>query len=379
VHPLLLAVALCFPALTARADLDGERLARLDAVLADGIARGDCPGAVVLVVHQGRTVFRKAYGRRSLRPTAQDMTVDTIFDLASLTKPLATATSVLLLVDQGKLRLDDPVAKHLPAFAVRGKEAITVEQLLLHTSGLVADNPLADYQDSRDKALERVLALAPERPPGSRFVYSDVNYIVLGLLVERVSGMPLDQFAARHVFGPLGMHETTFLPGAKLRERAAPTEQRDGQWLLGEVHDPRAARLGGVAGHAGLFAPVDDLAVFCRVLLDGGRLDGKQVWPASVVQALTTPRPVPLANERKGLRTLGWDVDTPYSANRGSGFRAGTGLGHTGFTGTSIWLDPDSGTAVLFLSNRVHPDGKGNVTRLRGQVATVVANALPPR
>jgi CubicO group peptidase (beta-lactamase class C family) len=376
VHPLLLSLAVCFSAVSARADLDRERLARLDGVLADGIAHGDCPGAVVLVVHQGRTVFRKAYGRRSLRPAAMDMTVDTVFDLASLTKPLATATSLLLLVDQGKVRLDDSVAKHLPAFAVKGKEAITVEQLLLHTSGLMADNPLADYQDGRDKAIERVLALAPQRPPGSRFVYSDVNYIVLGLLVERISGMPLDQFAARHVFGPLGMSETTFLPGTKLHERAAPTEQRDGHWLLGEVHDPRAARLGGVAGHAGLFATADDLAVFCRVLLDGGRLDGKQVLPVSVVKALTAPRPVPLANDKKGLRTLGWDVDTPFSANRGSGFRAGTGLGHTGFTGTSIWIDPDSGTAVVFLSNRVHPDGKSNVTRLRAQVATVVAEAL---
>jgi serine-type D-Ala-D-Ala carboxypeptidase len=375
VLPLLLALGV----LSARLDVDAERLARLDGVLADGMAHGDCPGAVVLVVHQGRTVFRKAYGKRSLRPDPVDMTTDTIFDLASLTKPLATATSVLLLVDQGRLRLDDPVAKHLPAFAVHGKEAITLEQLLLHTSGLVADNPLTDYQDGRDKAIERILALTPERPPGSRFVYSDMNYIVLGLVIEKVSGMSLDAFAARQVFGPMGMKETTFQPGAKLRERVAPTEQRDGQWLIGEVHDPRAAKLGGVAGHAGLFALADDLAVFCRVLLDGGRLDGKQVLPANVVQMLTKPRPVPLANDRKGLRTLGWDADTSFSTNRGSGFRAGTGFGHTGFTGTSIWIDPDSGTAVIFLSNRVHPDAKGNVSRLRGQVATVVAGAVKPR
>jgi uncharacterized protein YbbC (DUF1343 family) len=342
-----------------------------DAVKAS-VARGDCPGAVVLVVHKGQTVYRKAFGNRSVKPDAAPMTADTVFDLASLTKPIATASSVLLLVEQGKVALADPVAKGLPAFAANGKEGVTVEMLLLHTSGLVADNALADYQDGKAKAVERIMALKPVNPPGSRFVYSDVNFIVLGELVEKLSGMPLDAFAAKHVFAPLGLKETTFRPGDALKARCAPTTQRDNKWLIGEVHDPRAALLDGVAGHAGLFSTADDLAIFSRMLLDGG----KPLFKPETFRLLTTPRPVPLADGKKGQRALGWDVDTSYSAPRGGRFRPGRGFGHTGFTGTSIWVEPDHGLAVVILTNRVHPDGKGNVTALRRKVADIVAEAF---
>jgi uncharacterized protein YbbC (DUF1343 family)/CubicO group peptidase (beta-lactamase class C family) len=354
--------------------LDGAKLRQLDAALREGIDQGQLPGAVVLVVRTGKVAFRKAYGLRCKRPSEVAMTADTVFDLASLTKPVATATSVMLLLEQGKLALSDPVAKHLPDFGRNGKDGITVEQLLLHTSGLIADNPVADYKDGRKKALERIAALHPVADPGTRFIYSDVNFILLGELVEKLGGEPLDVFASQHVFEPLGMKETTFRPGPALAGRAAPTERREGRWMRGEVHDPRSYLLGGVAGHAGLFSTADDLAVFSQMILNGGSYAGKRVLKPETVRLMTTPRPVP-----GGLRSLGWDVQTRFSSNRGDGFPVGS-FGHTGFTGTSIWIDPSSQTAVIFLSNRVHPAAKGSINRLRGRVASVVAASIvaPP-
>jgi uncharacterized protein YbbC (DUF1343 family)/CubicO group peptidase (beta-lactamase class C family) len=365
---LLLAACCLLPAARAAEPFPAEAAARIDDAVGQALRRGELPGAVVLIVHRDAVVFRKAYGLRSRQPAEVPMTADTVFDLASLTKPVATATSLMLLVEQGKLRPSDRVAQYLPAFGQNGKERITVEQLLLHTSGLEADNPLADYRDGREKALERIYALKPEAVPGSRFRYSDVNYIVLGELVGHIAGVPLDRFAQEHIFTPLGMKDTTFLPGDRLKARAAPTERREGRWMVGEVHDPRAYALGGVAGHAGLFSTADDLARYVRMLLRGGELDGKRVLAAATVKAMTEPHPVP-----RGLRALGWDVDTAFSHNRGALFPRGRGFGHTGFTGTSLWIDPDSDTAVILLSNRVHPDGKGDVKRLRGQVATIAA------
>jgi CubicO group peptidase (beta-lactamase class C family) len=348
-----------------------EGLERIDDAMRQAIDRGDCPGAVILVLHDGRVVWRKAYGLRARKPAEVPMTVDTVFDLASLTKPVATATSIMILMEQGKLRLTDRVAEHLPAFGQNGKDKITVEHLLLHTSGLIADNPEADYRDGRAKALERICALTPRGAPGERFTYSDVGFIILGELVEKLGGLSLDAFSAKHIFTPLGMSQTAFRPSDELKERAAPTVQRDGHWLVGEVHDPRAAALGGVAGHAGLFATADDLAVFAQMILDGGAYQGKRVLRAETVRIMTTARDVP-----SGQRAYGWDVATSYSANRGKLFPRGESFGHTGFTGTSIWLDPRSKTAVIFLSNRLHPDGKGNVTRLRSKIATLAATAV---
>jgi uncharacterized protein YbbC (DUF1343 family)/CubicO group peptidase (beta-lactamase class C family) len=353
--------------------VSSERLDRIDGVVNQAIDRGDLPGAVVLVGHRGHVVFRKAYGLRSKQPEKVAMTTDTVFDLASLTKPVATATSIMLLVEEGKLSVSDPVAKHLPAFAAKGKDKITVENLLLHTSGLIADNPVADYKDGKKKALERICELEPQSEPGTRFLYSDVNYILLGEIVERVTETPLIEFAQKHIFKPLGMTETGFLPAEALKKRAAPTEQREGHWMVGEVHDPRAYLLGGVAGHAGLFSTADDLAIFAQMLLDGGQWRDQRILSPMTVRLMTTPREV-----SKGLRAYGWDVQTSFSSNRGELFMKGSSFGHTGFTGTSIWIDPDSQTAVIFLSNRVHPEAKTNINRLRGQVATLAAAALGP-
>jgi uncharacterized protein YbbC (DUF1343 family) len=236
---------------------------------------------------------------------------------------------------------------------------------------LIADNRVADYRDGRAKALERIYQLTPVAEPGARFTYSDLDYIVLGELIEKLSSQPLDAFAEQNIFAPLQMTATGFRPAGASKERAAPAERRDGQWIQGEVHDPRSYLLGGVAGHAGLFSTADDLARYAQMVLRGGEVDGHRILGPLALQGMTAARPVP-----GGLRSCGWDVDTSYSRNRGELFPVGQSFGHTGFTGTSIWVDPTSATAVIFLSNRLHPDGRGNVTPLRSQVATLVAAAL---
>ena len=363
--PLLLGVAL-LPA--------ADPLDEIGAEVHAAIARQELPGAVVLILKDDRVIFRKAFGHRSVIPGQPPvpMTADTVFDLASLTKPIATASAIILLNEHGKLTLDDPVAKHWPAFAANGKEQVTIAQCLLHTSGLTPDNALADYRDGRDKALERVAGLKLDALASTRLRYSDVGYVVLGHLVERLSGLSLDRFATDNLFKPLAMNDTSFLPPEALRGRCAPTTQVSGKWLTGMVHDSRARLMGGVAGHAGLFGTADDLAVFARMLLAGGELKGRRVLRAESVELLTKPRPVP-----GGFRTYGWDVDTAYSGNRGSVFPRAGGFGHTGFTGTSIWADRASKAVVIFLSNRVHPDEKkGNVNKLRGTVATLAARAI---
>jgi CubicO group peptidase (beta-lactamase class C family) len=379
-NALIGAIVLFAPIHASAADLDKSKLAAIDTAAEAAIERGELPGAVILVVHDDAVVYRKAFGKRAVKPDAVAMTPDTVFDMASLTKPVATGTSVMLLIQQGKLKPGDLVSTHWPAFAANGKEKVTVEHLLLHTSGLIADNPAADYADGDKKALERVANLKLQTPPGTRFVYSDVGFIVLGHLVERISGVPVDEFSKKHVFDPLKMSDTGFNPPEALRKRIAPTGLRDGKTILGEVHDPRAFKLGGVAGHAGLFSTADDVARYCRMLLRGGELDGVRVLDADTVKRFTAPHAVPTIDkdkkEGKGARSYAWDVDTSYSAPRGDVFKAGEGFGHTGFTGTSVWIVPEAKTAVIVLSNRVHPDDKGNATRLRREVANAVAAAL---
>jgi CubicO group peptidase (beta-lactamase class C family) len=358
----------------AEVGMDAVRLNRVDGAIQEGINHGLLPGAVILVVREGKIPFRKAYGSRSKQPVQTPMTEDTVFDLASLTKPIATATSLMILLEQGKFRLADRVSEYLPEFGQNSKDKITIEQLLLHTSGLVNDNPVDDYREGKENALKKIYRLAPATEPGTKFVYSDVGYIVLGELVQKIGGESLDRFSGKHIFEPLGLRHTTFKPQGALADRAAPTEQRDGRWIQGDVHDPRAFLLGGVAGHAGLFSTADDLAVFAQMLLNQGELKGKRLLSPATVRIMTTPRAVP-----GGWRALGWDVQTTFSSNRGELFPFAS-FGHTGFTGTSIWLDPGSRTAVIFLSNRIHPQPKANINRLRGQVATLVAASIiaPP-
>ena len=361
-------------------EMSAQQLTYIDEAIADEIAKKQLPGAVVLVGRQGKIVWRKAYGNRALEPNTEAMTPDTIFDLASLTKVVATATSVMILVERGKIRLGDPVARYIPEFGEMGKKTITVEQLLTHRSGLMPDNAIEDYQHGVEKAWENLWKLAPIAEVGSKFIYSDVNFEVLGELVRRISGKPLDQFAAENIFRPLGMKDTGFLPAKTLQARIAPTEQREGRWMRGEVHDPRSYLLSGVAGHAGLFSTADDLALYCQMILSGGSLNGTRILSQMGVARMTEPRDSAGNGANDGeWRGLGWDIKTRFSANRGDLFTFQS-FGHTGFTGTSIWIDPERETFVIFLSNRVHPrlDPKtpADVASLRSRVASIVSASI---
>ncbi|HEV3513666.1 MAG TPA: serine hydrolase [Candidatus Sulfotelmatobacter sp.] len=345
------------------------RLSQVDSIINQAVADGNIPGAVLLVGHNGKVVYRKAYGYRELEPKRVPMTVDTIFDLASLTKVIATTTAVMQLVEQGKVRLNDPLAKYLPDFAQNGKEDITIRQLLTHYSGLAPDLDLTTPWEGKNTAYQLAEVEPPETTPGSGFVYSDINFIMLGALVEKVSGEPLDIYAEQHIFAPLKMTHTRFLPPASWRPKIAPTQYDENNHMLwGVVHDPTARRMGGVAGHAGLFSTADDLAKFAQALLNGG--DG--ILSPLTVAKMTSPQTPPSAPI---LRGFGWDIDSPFSSNRGDLLPVGS-YGHTGWTGTSIWIDPTTKTYIILLTNSVHPRGKGNAIGLRVKVATEVAAAL---
>ena len=350
--------------------MDSGHLQRIDRVVEEGLARGNMPGCVVCVGRQGRIVFLKAYGHRQTQPSQLPMTTDTVFDLASVTKPVATATSVMLLVERGQIRLHDPVAKYIPEFAENGKDGISVFDLLLHQGGLIPDNALRDYEDGPEAAMQRILALGTSVEPGTRFVYTDMGFIVLGELVRRVAGKDLNAFTQENLFRPLGMKDTGYLPREELRRRAAPTEQREGRWMQGEVHDPRAYKLGGVAGHAGLFSTAEDLAVYAQMMLNGGSYGGARVLSPRTVAAMTSAYPV-----SSGFRGLGWDTKTGYSSNRSELF-TDSAFGHGGFTGTALWIDPGLDLFVIFLSNRVHPHGKGLVNPLAGRIGTLAAASV---
>jgi uncharacterized protein YbbC (DUF1343 family)/CubicO group peptidase (beta-lactamase class C family) len=296
------------------------------------------------------------------------MTVDTIFDLASLTKCVATTTSVMKLIEDGRVRLNDPVAAYLPEFGQNGKQDITLRELLTHYSGLAPDLDLSRAWSGRETAFTMAMQQRPVYPPGTRFVYSDINFEVLGFLVEKVSGMPLNEFAARNVFTPLGMKHTRFLPPESWRSNIAPTQYDEQNHMLrGVVHDPTARRMGGVAGHAGLFSTADDLAVFAE-----GLLSGSKVLSRAAVEKMSTPQ---TAANAASLRGLGWDIDSPFASNRGELFPVGS-FGHTGFTGTSLWIDPVTDTYVILLTNAVHPRGGRSVVSLRSRIATAVVQGL---
>lgn len=355
-------------------------VAAIDAMVTDAIAQRRLPGAVVAVGHRGNVVFKKAYGHRQLQPTLEQMTVDTMFDLASLTKPIATATSVMVLIDQGKVSLDDPVIKHLPEFESHDKQDVTIRHLLLHTSGLIPDNAMSEYRGTRTDTVRNWMNQELLSPPGTRFRYSDVGFLVLGELIERVSDMPLDEFATQHVFAPLKMNETFFKPPESFHDRCATTQTRAGQWMRGTVHDPRAHAIGGVGGHAGLFSTTDDLVRYATAMVRGGRMNRKneiesiRVLSPESFGMMTAAYAVPgRKSDSSSLRGLGWDKRSGYSSNRG-GSMTESAFGHGGFTGTAMWIDPGLELFVVFLSNRVHPDGKGSVNVLAGEIGTVAAN-----
>ena len=400
--------------------MSSAKLAQIEQLVLADIADKKLPGAVVIVGHKGKIVYRKAFGNRSLVPTVEKMTVDTIFDVASLTKVVATTTSIMILVEQGKLRLNDTIGKFIPDIDDPEAKKVTIQQLLTHTSGYRPDFDLGEKWTGREGMLVALKKEKLRNPPGTRFVYSDIGFIVLGEIVHRLTGQRLSDLTREHYYPPLGMRTTMFRPihASNLPSplQTAPTENIRGQnsylgamfegddvaggrILRGLVHDPTAYRMGGIAGHAGLFSTADDLARFCQMLLNGGvvpavtganpsysegvkRLRRRDTLPigrvsARVLSAQTVARMTQpyVVSEDGATRGLGWDINTSFSSNRGELFPLGS-FGHTGFTGTSIWIDPTSQTFVVFLSNRVHPDGKGDVTPLRARVSTIVASAI---
>ena len=356
--------------------------ARLDAVIEAAISRHEMPGAVIWVGRRDETLYRKAYGKRALQPIAEDMSLDTVFDLASLTKVVATATAASILIEEGMLRLSDRVAQHLPEFSGPGKDAVTIRHLLTHTAGLRPSLDLAPDWKGVQEAVQRAAAEDLQSPAGEQFIYSDIGYILLGEIIARVSGVSLESFVERNILKPLGMNASGFRPDPSLRSEIAPTqpclpqggpcEAADRIMMRGIVHDPTARRMGGAAGHAGLFAPASDLSRYARMILRAGELDGQRVLAPLSVTRMTSRATPPEMSVQRGL---GWDIDSIYSSSRGDLFPVGS-FGHTGFTGTSMWVDPFSGVYVILLTNRVHPDGAGDATPLRSKVATIIAAAL---
>lgn len=364
-----------------------DRLPRLDAAITNAIAAGSLPGGVLWVERSG-VAYHKAFGWRSVEPGREPMSEDTIFDAASLTKVIATTSAIMKLYEQGRVSLDSPVARYIPEFGTLGKEGITLQQLMTHTSGLRPDVSLKEPWTGYVKAIGLACAERPVSTPGTQLKYSDINFFVLGEVVRRVSGEPLNAYCDREIFQPLGMFDTRFIPCAPIpypendadqprlsnRSRIAPTELlKTGTVLRGMVHDPTARRMGGVAGHAGLFTTSYDLARFCRMLLGGGMLDGRRILRPETVARMTSPATPPGIP----VRGLGWDIDSPYAGQRGERFPVG-GYGHTGWTGTSLWIDPFSQTFVIFLSNRNHPTEKGSIGELRRQLGTLAAEAVNP-
>lgn len=364
------------------------KLAKIEPMVQSAITNGDFPGCVICFGSRQQTAWLRAFGDRQVEPVQHKMTVDTVFDLASLTKPVATASSVMVLVDQGRLKLSDRVSDYLPKFGCRGKEAITVQHLLIHQSGLIPDNALSDYSDGPALAWLRLCELGLVCEVGTEFRYSDVNFIVLAKLVEKVSGDNINEFSKQAIFQPLGMQETAYLPAAFLRRRTAVTEQRDGVWLQGVVHDTRAHRLGGIAGHAGLFSTASDLAIYASMMLGRGTLSvdaatdtqpvtvaGDTVFSKAVMSETVWHQMTGAYEVSSGQRGLGWDKQTGYSSNKGNRLTESS-FGHGGFTGTVLWIDPDNDLFFIFLSSRLHPDGKGKVNRLAGQILDVVVDAM---
>jgi len=342
--------------------------ADLDSAINQAIREDKLPGAVLLIGHAGGVVYRKAYGERALVPVREAMTVDTIFDIASLTKIIATTSSLMKLYDEGRFSPDDLVTKYLPEFE-GGHSPITIRNLMTHYSSLRPDLDLEPAWTGYETGIHQALTDKPTGPPETKFVYSDINFELLGEIVHRLSGLPENEYAERILFAPLGMDDTGYLPDRKLRPRIAPTEQQGAEILRGVVHDPTARMMGGVAGHAGVFSTADDLAKYCQMILDGGH----GLFKPSTIRLFTSPASPP---GQKDVRGLGWDIDSRYSGNRGNLFPAGTGFGHTGFTGTSIWIDPPSKTYVILLANAVHPHARPAITPLRRVVGTLVAASV---
>ncbi len=369
-----LLLSLVLGAVTALAqDFPQAGLQQLEKAVDAAVAKKSPVGAVVWLEHEGRT-HTLVKGDRAQVPSIEPMTVDTVFDAASLTKVIATAPAIMHLWEKGKLNLEAPVSRYLPEFTGEGREAILLRHLLTHTSGLKPGIPRDPAWSGYAEGIRRATTTVPDAPPDSFFRYSDINFILLGEVVQRVSGESLDSYVQKALFTPLGMTSTRYRPPAEWQGRLAPTEKDEKDVMLrGVVHDPTCRRMGGVAGHAGLFTTAGDLARFSRMILQGGTLEGVQIFKPGTLAQMQRVQTAATVTERRGL---GWDLESPYSRPRGDRFPIGS-FGHTGFTGTSLWLDPYSKTFVIFLSSRLHPDGKGSVRDLYEEIGRAAARCVP--
>ncbi len=365
---LALASVACATAPAAPSRLERARITEIDAAVESAIAEGDIIGGVFFIDSAGDR-YGRTYGVRSTVPEREAISYDTIYDMASLTKVVATTPSIMILVERGLVDLDAPVARYIPE--MREKE-ITVRHLMTHTSGLRPSLSLAEPWSGYVEGIRRATAERVINRPGHVFRYSDINFILLGEIVRRVSGAPLNEFARREVYEPLGMVDTGFLPPREKLTRIAPTEMVEGDRMLrGVVHDPTSRRMEGVAGHAGLFSTVDDLRRYAGMILNRGELDGVRIMKPETVELMTSVASPPNVAPK---RALGWDMETTFSRPRGD-FPWGS-FGHTGWTGPFIWIDPASDTFFVFLTNRVHPDGSGSVLKLQEELGQLASHAV---
>jgi uncharacterized protein YbbC (DUF1343 family) len=371
----LLLVALL--ALSAPAPLQAQSVPwtqAVDEAVRDAVAASEVPGAILLVGQGDQILHRKVLGWRATVPNPELMTADTIFDIASLTKVIATAPAVLRLWEMGKVDLNAPLGQYLKEFNTAAFQDVTVMRLLTHSAGM-NDLPSREAMAKGFPEAARLQAkVGLAVPPGGTFLYSDTGFILLGELVRRVSGEALDNFARKQFYAPLGMRDTAFAPPPAWRKRIAPTEAVNNQGpLRGVVHDGNARLLNGVAGHAGMFSTASDLSRFCRMLLAGGQLGGKRYLKEATVRAMFAPHEI-----GESTRGFGWDISSPYARTLGAYFPRGS-VGHTGFTGTAIWMDPATQVYMILLTNRVHPYGKGDVAELRRRISAALGTRFAPR
>jgi CubicO group peptidase (beta-lactamase class C family) len=371
--PRLAPVDALVPAPAVAVGLDPELPARLDSIVRVGLEQGAAPGAALAVGRFGRLVHLKGYGTTDYAAGAPSVDATTIYDLASLTKVVATTTAAMILEEEGKLDLSRTVQSYLPEFSAPDKAAITVRMLLTHRGGLEAFAPLWKEWHGRAAYLAEINARPLANLPGTKVVYSDWDFVLMGMIVERITGTTLDAFTAARVFGPLGMSSTRFTPDttdAALMQRITYTalDTLRGQ-LHGTVHDPNAWALGGVSGHAGLFSTARDLAVFVQMLLNGGTYAGVRIVKPTTIARWTS------AQDVASSRALGWD--TPSAVSSAGRYFSPRSFGHTGYTGTSIWVDPERGLFVVLLTNRVNSRGEATRhTQLRRDVADAVQSAI---
>jgi len=352
----------------------GAKFRPLAALVESRIADGLFPGAVVAVGRADGVAYQAAFGRRALSPRREAISERTIFDLASLTKVMATAPLVVERAVRRELSLLDPVERYLAETRGSPVGGIPLHLLLTHTSGLTADNPIADYAGSKAELLAAIVGEPLESPPGTRFVYSDVGYVILQLILERAERRRLDRIAQGGLFEPLRFRDTRYGIDPDDLARTAPTTLERGRWLRGRVHDPRARSraLGGVAGHAGMFGTAAEVARFCELILNRGRYRGRPLLSEESVRAMTTDQCGGNVGARRGF---GFDIESPYSAPRGRHFSRSS-FGHSGWTGVSLWIDPESDAYVVLLTNAIHPDGHKDLKAFRSDAATLAAEGL---